>query len=82
MYYNCPNCSNEIIKSYPNGKHKLRTNIVIWENGKAFCKCQQCHSDVEVPVSLDLPSSKKIKYYVLDEEVKSARTVKSEKSKS
>jgi hypothetical protein len=69
LYYNCPNCGNELLKSYPNNKHKLRTNIVIFENGKAFCKCQKCHSDVAIPIVLKLPTSNKIKYYVLDEEV-------------
>ena len=66
MFY-CENCGNEVVKSYPGGKVKLRTNIVIWEDGKAFCKCQKCHAEVPIPVILDLPTGKKLKYYVLEE---------------
>ncbi len=50
---NCPSCGNEIIKNYPNGKVKLRTNIVIWEDNRAICKCTKCHTDVKVPVKLE-----------------------------
>lgn len=66
MFY-CEKCGNEVVKSYPGGKVKLRTNIVIWEDGRAFCKCQKCHSEVPIPVSLDLPTGKKLKYYVLED---------------
>jgi len=66
----CEACGNEVIKSYPDGKWKLRTNIVIWEDGKAFCKCAKCHSDVPIPVTLELPTGRKLKYYVLEMEDK------------
>jgi hypothetical protein len=67
----CEKCGNEIVKSYPGGKVKLRTNIIVWESGKAFCKCQKCHSEVPIPVVLELPTGRKLKYYVLElEEVK------------
>ena len=65
MFY-CPACGNEVIKSYPGGKCKLRTNIIIWEDGKAFCKCQKCHADVSIPVVLELPTGRKLKYYILE----------------
>jgi hypothetical protein len=51
--YFCPFCGNEMIKHYPNGKQKLRTNIIVWENGKeAVAKCNVCHRDVNVPINL------------------------------
>ena len=62
----CNKCGNQLIKSYPNNKYKLRTNIIIFENGKAICKCQQCHSDVVIPVALELPTNRKMKFYVLE----------------
>jgi hypothetical protein len=55
MLYYCPNCGNTLIKEYPNGKQKLRTNIIVFEEGKeAVCKCNVCHADVDVPISLNL----------------------------
>ena len=53
MFY-CPKCGNELIKDYPDGKRKLRTNIIVWEKDKAICKCNVCHGDVEIPISLNL----------------------------
>ena len=71
MFY-CPNCGNEVIKSYPGGKIKLRTNIVIFQkSGEVFCKCQKCHSDVNIPIILELPTgetvppSKKLKHIII-----------------
>ncbi len=55
MNFFCNHCGNELIKEYPNGKIKLRTNIIVWEEGKgAVCKCNVCHADVDVPISLNL----------------------------
>lgn len=49
---NC-SCGNEIIRYYPTtNKYKLRTNIVIWEKGRAFCKCLKCKKEIEIPVIL------------------------------
>jgi hypothetical protein len=62
-------CGNEIIKSYPGDKSKLRTNILIFEDGKAFCKCSKCHEDVFVPVILNDPT-KKVQFYVIDGKMK------------
>jgi len=62
----CEKCGNEIVKSYPGGKVKLRTNIIVWEDGKAFCKCTKCHAEVPIPVVLELPTGRKLQYYVLE----------------
>ena len=67
VIFYCNQCGNEIIKSYPGGKVKMRTNIIIWEDGRAFCKCDKCHAEVQVPVTLELPTGKKMKHYVLEE---------------
>ena len=78
----CENCGNEVLKSYPGGKAKLRTNILIWEEGRAFCKCLQCHAEVPIPVVLELPTGrtlppgKHLKYFILE---KSGKGVKDEK---
>lgn len=72
MFY-CKSCGNEVIKSYPDGKVKCRTNIIIWEDGKAFCKCQKCHSDVPIPVILELPTGRKLKYYILEDKDDTSR---------
>lgn len=53
----CKHCGNEMIKEYPNGKIKLRTNIIVFEKNdteEAVCKCNVCHGDVNVPISLNL----------------------------
>jgi len=71
-----------VIKSYPGGKVKLRTNIVIFEDNRAFCKCPECHGEVSVPLVLELPTGKtlppgkKLKYFILE----SNKGVKDEKS--
>ena len=70
MFY-CPQCGNEVLKSYPaqkgqGPKFKLRTNILIWEDGRAFCKCQKCHAEVPIPVTLELPTGRKIKHYIVE----------------
>lgn len=71
MFY-CDKCGNEVIKSYPGGKVKLRTNIVIFQkSGEVFCKCQKCHAEVSIPVILELPTgetvppSKKLKHIII-----------------
>lgn len=60
--FSCPKCGNEVIRSYGSDKVKLRTNIVIWENGKCVCKCLKCKADVPVPLSLHLPTGRVLKY--------------------
>jgi hypothetical protein len=57
MFY-CEKCGNEVIRSYPTGKVKLRTNIVVWEDDKCICKCLKCKADVEIPLTLHLPTGK------------------------
>jgi len=57
----CPNCQNEIIRDY-DGKQKLRTNILVFENSKCLAKCLKCRSNIEVPVTLNLsPQSEHVK---------------------
>jgi hypothetical protein len=53
--FHCDKCGNEVIRSYPDGKIKCRTNIIIWEKGRAICKCLKCKAEVEIPVTLHLP---------------------------
>ncbi len=45
----CPICKKAII-STEGQKHKLRTRIIIFDRGKAIAKCQNCKSDVEIPI--------------------------------
>jgi hypothetical protein len=53
--FHCPHCGNQLMKEYPNGKVKFRTNIIVFENDKeSICKCNVCHGDVNVPISLNL----------------------------
>jgi hypothetical protein len=54
----CEKCGNEVIRSYPSGKIKIRTNIIVFENDKCICKCLKCKSDVEIPLVLHLPTGK------------------------
>jgi len=60
--FHCEKCGNEIIRSYGTAKWKLRTNIVIWEDGRCVCKCLKCKSEVEVPLALHLPTGRVLKY--------------------
>ena len=50
----CPKCGNTVMKSYPNKKIKLRTNILIFEPSKTICKCMKCHAEIEVPIQLEI----------------------------
>lgn len=45
----CPICKKAII-STEGKKQKLRSRIVIFDNGKTTAKCLNCKSDVEIPV--------------------------------
>jgi hypothetical protein len=51
----CPKCGTEIIKEYPSErKIKLRTSIVVFEDGKKpVGRCPKCHTDVDLPVKLE-----------------------------
>jgi hypothetical protein len=55
--FDCKTCGSEVIRSY-GSKIKLRTNIVLWENGKCVCKCLKCKAWVELPLFLELPTGK------------------------
>jgi hypothetical protein len=73
----CKHCGNEVVKSYPGGKVKLRTNIIVFENdGKVFCKCVKCKNEVPIPIVLTLPYTDtkfpkdERKYYVIEKSVK------------
>ncbi|MDD5772199.1 MAG: hypothetical protein PHX78_01870 [bacterium] len=45
----CPVCKKTIICT-EGKKLKLRSRIVIFDNGKATAKCISCKSDVEIPI--------------------------------
>ncbi|MEW6087368.1 MAG: hypothetical protein AB1498_03625 [bacterium] len=45
----CPICNKTII-SNEGRKQKLRTRIIIFDQGKTIAKCQNCKSEVEIPV--------------------------------
>ncbi len=55
----CPKCGNDILSSYRDGKTKLRSPILIWDDKGCVAKCPGCKAEVEVPVKLDLPPEKK-----------------------
>lgn len=64
----CSKCGREMIRDY-GGKQKLRTNILIFEDGKCIAKCMKCKANVEVPIILDMPletgpAKNKVKYVV------------------
>jgi hypothetical protein len=49
----CAECREGLIKSYPGGKKKLRTNILIFENGECIVKCPRCKADQRIPIKLE-----------------------------
>lgn len=53
----CPNCKEQLLKAYPQGKAKLRASIVIFKGAKSFGICKSCGSEVELPVvlTIDIP---------------------------
>lgn len=68
--FNCPKCGSEMIRDY-NRKKKLRTNILVFEGGKCVAKCLKCKANVEVPISLDIPSpprpkKKNLRHVIID----------------
>jgi hypothetical protein len=60
----CPKCGNPLIREYPGGKKKLRTNILVWDKNGCTAKCMQCKSDVSIPVTLNFGKNKKIRHVV------------------
>jgi len=60
----CPKCGNPLVREYAGGKQKLRTNILVWDENGCVAKCPKCKADVSVPVVLNLPEKKKIRYVV------------------
>ena len=58
----CEQCGNELVRSYPNGKIKIRTNIIVFEDDTCICKCLKCKKDVSIPLSLHLPTGRIVGY--------------------
>jgi len=54
--FDCKSCGNEVCRSYGKDKIKIRTNIIIIENGKTIVKCLKCKHEVEIPLFLKLPT--------------------------
>lgn len=51
----CPNCSNHIAKSSPDGEVKMRVKLVKWNRDGMFAVCKGCGNDV--PVGIDFVKS-------------------------
>ena len=63
--FSCPKCGNEVIRDYGR-KQKLRTNILVWEDGNCIAKCSRCSGEVSVPIILNLqPKPKKLVHVVI-----------------
>lgn len=65
-------CGTLILKSYANGKTKLRARLVIFDDfGKGLAVCRDCGSEVAIPVQLQKAFSPKteVRHYVLEKAV-------------
>ena len=62
----CRKCGCKLIKEYTNGKRKLRTNIVVWDDrGRCTVKCPECKTDNHVPVELNVATEQKKQAHVI-----------------
>jgi len=48
----CPHCRAVILQKSLDGKIKIRTNIVVFDEDRAIVKCRRCKTDVPVDVQL------------------------------
>lgn len=46
----CPHCDKKIIQKAMDGRIKIRTNILVFRNGKAEIVCKKCGGDVPIDV--------------------------------
>jgi hypothetical protein len=48
----CPNCHNAVIKKSQDGKIRVRTRIVAFEDGIAEGVCTKCGTTIPLPLEL------------------------------
>lgn len=48
----CPNCHNAVIKKSQDGKIRVRTRIVAFEDGVAEGVCTKCGTTIPLPLEL------------------------------
>lgn len=66
----CTKCGELLVKSMPDGSHKVRSKILVFKEEGTFAVCKGCNTDIKVPITLDtdevvtLEKSKKVKLYL------------------
>ena len=53
-------CGSAVLKSYIDGKVKLRSRIILFEGDKTLAKCLTCGKEVQIPVLLKKSISKSV----------------------
>ena len=64
---NCPKCNRIIVDSTIEGGVKIRSRMIIIQDGRAQALCPTCKTTVEVPIAIDvsgLPPSNKVKHVI------------------
>jgi len=61
------NCGTLLLKSYPNGRIKLRSRIVVFDGSDALALCRNCGQEHGVPLQLHGDTQKSMTHFVLEE---------------
>lgn len=61
----CPKCRRIVLDTNEDGTRKLRSRMILFENGGTFALCPGCKSKVPVPISLDIPTSPTLKHVIM-----------------
>ncbi len=55
----CTSC-NEVLVKHMGQQIKVRGKIILFKSDKAFTVCPGCHTEVQIPVSIDVPLAKSL----------------------
>lgn len=61
----CPKCSRIVLDTNADGSKKLRSRMLLFENGGTVAICPGCKWKVAVPVTLDIPTSRTLKHVIM-----------------
>ena len=65
----CPECKKIIIATDDKGTRKLRSRILLFEEGQTIAICPQCKTRVIVPVFLEEKAKKPISHIILQKKL-------------
>ncbi len=60
-------CGTLLLKSYPNGRIKLRSRIVVFDGESTLALCRECGQEHSVPIQIQGSTRKSMQHFVLEE---------------